>query len=305
MSNNRHKADESDLKVAASQAPVVAKPAGAVISASAISKMKNAKPTDDFKAGDLMIPWLSLVQTSSGYMKRANENYIPEAREGDIIDTLSKRLRATQQVVLVKYETHYTTWAPGGGKLVKQWFTDPVGYNSARYPDGKNFGNKVDADGNEVKATPTYYILALNAETGAAEPMTMAWGSTQAKKVKRVNSLARADLLDEQGLPYIPPIYARIFDISSRGETGDDNKSWAGWVAEPGGLVLEHPRFGEMWWAKAEAFREQIEKGNVRPMAPQAGEEVADDDGGQPYSGPQTAQPAAASGKTLDDAIPF
>lgn len=280
--------------------PAVAKLHELAMPSAAMAKMQAAKPTDDFKATDLMIPWLSMVQTSSGYMKRNNENYNPEAREGDIIDTLSKKLRATAQVILCKYETHYTEWAAGGGKLIKQWFTDPSGYNAA----GNDFGKRKTEAGGEISPSATYYVLFLDAETGAAEPMVWSLGGTQVKKARRINSLARADLIGADGLPFVPPIYARIFDLSSRGETGDEGKSWAGWVAEPGSLVLSNEKFGDMWWAKAEAFREQIEKGNVRP-APPAGdrpETSEDDDDAQAHV---DAAPKSATGKVDTRDIPF
>lgn len=291
-------AESAALKVA-----VETKSIALAIHADAMAKMQAAKPTDDFKGGDLMIPWLRLVQTSSGYMKRNDEEFLPEAREGDIIDTLSKRLRATAQVILCKYETHYTEWAPGGGKLIKQWFTDPSGYDAA----GSDWGIRKTADGNEISPNATYFVLLLDPDTGAADPMIWSLGGTQVKKAKRINSLARMDLIGADGLPFIPPIYARIFDLSSRGESGND-KSWAGWVAEPGGLVLGNAKFGAIWWAKAEAFREQIEKGNVRPQAVMERAEASEDD--EPV-GTRTTRAAVdgalhASGEKVDSRdIPF
>lgn len=282
---------------------VEAKTTAVALPSAALERMKAAKPTDDFKANDLMIPWLTLVQTSSGYMKKNNENFIPEANEGDIIDTLTKRLSATAQVILCKFETHYTTWKPGGGKLVKQWFTDPSGYEAA----GSEFGVRTDSDGNEISPSAVYYILRLNADSGAADPMIWSLGGTQVKKSRRINSLARADMLDGDGVPFIPPIYARIFDLSSRGESGND-KNWAGWVAEPGAAVLSHPKFGEQWFVKAEKFREQIEKGNVRPLPPADRAEASEDDDEPqrrpPIHGMHAAQQAPA-GKVDARDIPF
>lgn len=269
---------------------------------SATSLMKSAKFRDEFKAGELQLPWLRIVQTASGYMKRASDEYIEQAREGDIIDNVSKRLRASQAVILVKYETHYTEWAPGGGKLVRQWFMDPTGYNAAHFPEGKSFGKKITEARNEIAQTPTYYILAIDTETGSAQPMCMAWGSTQAKKTRTMNTIARSEVIDEAGLPFIPPIYARIFELGSRGEVGDDGKSWAGWTFKPVGLVAAHPKFGARWWAAAEAFREQIEKGNVRPGLPDDVEEgVAQQDEPATYG---DGMPSAGSKLPSDD-IPF
>jgi hypothetical protein len=239
-------------------------------------------------------------------MKRGKPNYNADAREGDITDSLSRKLRSSQAVILVKFETHYTTWAPGGGKLIKQWFLDPTGYNAARFPEGKNYGDKIDADGNVVRQVPMYYVLAVDVERGTADPMSMAWGSTQAKKTRAVNSQARYDLIGADGLPFTPPIYSRLFDITSVLE-GDGDNSWAGWNAEVAGLVLANEKFGELWYAKAEAFRDQIEKGNVRPQAPE-GIEDSGDDNDEPEQmqsvGSASVGDVPAS-KKLDDDIPF
>lgn len=273
------------------------------------SKMRAAKPTDDFAAKDLMIPWLNMVQSSSGYVKKGKATYNPEAREGDIVDNLTHKLRAYQAIILVKYETHYTTFKPNGGALVKNWFTDTTGYDAANYPQGKDYGDKLDAEGNDVKQIPMYYILMVDLKTGAADPAMMAWGSTQAKKVRAVNSLARADLIDPtDGMPFVPPIYARIFGVTTRIETGGEggDKSWSGWVAVPEGVVLDNEKFGDMWFAKAQAFREQIEKGNVRPMPPENDAASTSDRDDEPR-GPAIEGEVitGGSGAALADDVPF
>lgn len=279
-------------------------------SAARMAKLSKSKHHDKFEAGDLMLPWFQIVQTSSGYMKKNNAEYIKDASEGDLIDTLSKRLRSSQTIILVKFETHYTTFKPGGGKLVKQWFTDPTGYNAASFPPGKDYGKKIDGEGNEVQKVPMYYVLMVDMEKGTAIPASMAWGSTQAKKVKRVNTLARADLTDpESGLPFTPPIYARLFDITTRIETGGESgdKSWGGWVATVGDLVLDNEKFGEMWHAAAEAFREQIDLGNVRPLPPENSEAAEDDDRPQRRNEESYEGGVRRGGdtRTLDDDLPF
>lgn len=237
----------------------------------ALKFLQEQERTDDFKAGDLVVPWLVLVQTSGGYMKQNNPNYNREAREGDITDNLTKRLRSHQAVILCKYETHFTTWKPGGGKLVKQWFTDPSGWNAARYPDGKTFGNKIDADGNEVTQSAVYYILAVDLETGIFKPMVWSLASTQYGKAKKVNSLANEMMLGPNG-PFTPPIYSRLFDLTSAIETGgpDGNKSWAGWVINVGDAVLANKDFGMLWTQAAIEFRKSIAAGHVRPMPPES-----------------------------------
>lgn len=263
--------------------------------------------TDDFKAGDTIVPWLQLVQTSGGYMKRNNPNYNEAAREGDITDNLSRRLRSTQAVILVRFEEHYTTWEPNGGKLLRQHFTDASAYNAAQFPEGKNYGSKFDHEGNEVRPSKVYYVLAVDPESGVFTPMVWSLSSTQAGKARRINSLAREMMIGPGGKPFVPPIYARLFDLGSVIETGGPtgDKSWAGWTFEVGGAVLAH-KHGRLWHEAAVAFRKEILAGNVRPAAED------DNAGGAPRSSedaeyepaqdePRQARDAANS----TDDIPF
>lgn len=289
------------------QAVAKAAPTSVALPAAALAKMQAAKHKDVFRADELMLPWFQIVQSSSGYMKRGNANFIQGAAEGDMVDNLTKRLRSSQLVILVKFEVHYTTFKPNGGPLVKQWFLDSSGYDAASFPPGKDFGKKIDADGNVVQKGPMYYVLLVDPETGRADPAAMSFGSTQASKVRRINMLAREDLIGPDGVPFTPPIYSRLFDVTTRIEQGKgDNadKTFGGWWLEPGDLVLANEKFGAQWYAKAEAFREQIELGNVRPQPPtDAGDD--EDDLPRRGDGARTVGSGTADGGKLDADIPF
>ena len=276
----------------------------------AAMRAAKAKHVDTFKPGELLIPWLRIVGSTSAFIKRNKPEFVEGAKEGDIIDTVSRRLRSTQAVIFVKYERHYTTWKPGGGKVVRQWFADSTGYDAASFPEGLTYGSKIDADGNEIADTPTYYILAVDFETGECTPMTMAWGSTQAKKTKRLNALATADLADpETGEVESRLIYSTVFDIGTVAESNADH-SWYGWSFSPGPLVWDVPKFGNAWLARAMKFREDIDNGLVRPVPPTENEEANRSE--ETYQGGlrRSARPmgdaeAAGAAQRLDDDIPF
>lgn len=269
--------------------PAVQSGGALALPASALEKLQKAKPTDDFGNGDFLVPYLSIVQGISGYVKKSHENYVEDARVGDIIDNVSKRPRDVTHVILCKFETHYTEWKANSGILVKQWFTDSSKYDAC----GDEFGKRLTPEGGEISPSKVYYVLEVNLENGKATPMVWALGGMQAKKARRINSLARMEIETANG-PILPPIYARIFELTTRDEDWGDGNSGPGWKAEPAGLVLANEKYGERWWAAAEAFREQIEKGNVRPQPPVETESREDADGAAP-----------ATGKKLDDDIPF
>jgi hypothetical protein len=278
------------------------------LSADDLAFLQQQEATNDFTAQDLVVPWLSLVQTSGGYMKRNNANYNPDAKEGDITDNLTRRLRSHQAIILCRFETHYTTWKPGGGKLIKQWFQDATGYNAASFPPGKTYGKKIDAEGNEIQPSNVYYILAVDLETGIFTPMTLGLSSTQFGKAKKVNSLAREMMIGANGVPFIPPLYARIFDVTSNIETGGEggDKSWAGWVFNPGASVLSHPKYGKMWTQAAIQFRKEVMEGRVRPAAPEESGAVATTDPDQDDEPAWQGDPTqGGASQRLNDDIPF
>lgn len=309
-----------DAERSSDNLPVVQKTRAVAVSDSDLDYLANLGKTDDFKAGDLVVPWLSLVQGTSGYVKRNDPNYNPSAQEGDIVDNLTHRLRASQSAILCRFEVHFTTWRPNGGAIVQQWFTDPTGYNAAKFPINKrtgkpnNFGKKIDADGNEIKPTNVYYILAVDRETGMFTPMVWGLGSTQFGKAKKVNSLAREMMMGPSG-PFVPPIYARLFDLTSTGEQGEVDgqmKYWSGWVINPGEAVLAKDedgnyinKYGKMWIEAAVEFRKQVLAGSVRPAEPEARteERAARDDDGDERD--QQGGRHAATSQAEDDDIPF
>lgn len=268
----------------------------------ALNLLAGAK-TDDFTAGDTVVPWLVLVQTQGGYMKKGKATYNPDANEGDITDNLTHKLRSRQTVILVRFEVHYTTWQPKGGPMVKQHFQDATAYNRAKFPEGKNYGTKIDSDGNEVKPTNVYYILAVDPETGVFTPMVWSLGSTQFGKAKKINSLAR-EMMVVGGKPFIPPIYARLFDLGSVIEHGEADKQWAGWTYDVGPAVLSH-KYGKLWHEAAVKFREEVLSGNVRPALPSENDDAprgdAEDADFQDVS--ERRRPADAAGS--DEDIPF
>lgn len=274
--------------------------------------LSEAGAGNDFDNADVFLPWLNLVQGTSGYVKNTHENYIPGCKEGDITDNLTRVIRAVQSIIVVKYDgIHYTTFRPNGGAVIKQWFTDPTGYNAAVWPDPeKQFGKKVDMDGNHVVPAHTYYVLMLDNQTGAARPAVWALASTQYSKAKRVNATLKDAIFmtGPDGKARViakPPCFARILDLSSKMEphvVEGSIKNTAGWVINPGDVVLMNERFGEAWTHAAIAFRSQIDAGRVRPSSPMTESDELPADGPARYDG---AQNPPEPGEKLNDDIPF
>ena len=223
-----------------------------------LALMAGARKTDDFKQEDILVPYLQVVQTTSPYMKRNEAAYLPDAREGDIIDTLSLKLRERAAFVPVKYEVRYTEWEQNQGGLVKQWGTDSSGYDAAE----GDFGTRVTSDGHDIVPAATYYGLLLD-EDGTSQPVILSLTGTQAKKAKRLATLISAlELPTADGETFNPPMYSRVYALSTVPESNDKG-SWMGWRIEPGAMLLT-VKGGRGVFLKAQKLREQVDAGVVK-----------------------------------------
>lgn len=223
-----------------------------------VAAMAGARKTDDFKAEDILVPYLQIVQTTSPYMKRNDAGYLPDAREGDIIDTLTLTLREKAAFVPVKYEVRYTEWEPNQGGLVKQWGTDRSGYDAAE----GDFGTRKTESGNDIVPAATYYGLLID-EGGTSQPVILSLTGTQAKKAKRLATLISAlELTDANGDVFNPPMYSRVYALSTVPESNDKG-SWYGWRIEPGSMLLT-VKGGKGIFQKAMKLREQVDAGVAR-----------------------------------------
>jgi hypothetical protein len=246
-------------EAAAASTEVVVTNAGmpAVLDDAALALMAGDAPTSDFKAGDTLVPYLQIVQSTSAYVKRADAAFIAEAREGDIIDTLTLRLRAEAFVIPVKFDTTYTEWKPNQGGIVKQWGTDSSGYDRAR----GDYGAKATEAGTEIVPYATYYCLLLDDE-GGSQPVVLSLKGTEFKKSRRWNGLLSTEMRAPNGAPFIPAYYARVFKLTTVPESNDQG-SWSGWRIEPHCLTLSLPE-GQYLYNKAKLFRESIVAGTTR-----------------------------------------
>ena len=68
-----------------------------------LALMRKVAGKQKFSVKELTIPQLKIVQTSGGYMKKSNPDYIKEAEEGQFIDTLTLQLRnAPIELIVVR-----------------------------------------------------------------------------------------------------------------------------------------------------------------------------------------------------------
>jgi hypothetical protein len=248
-----------------------------------IALMENAKPTNDFKKDDLLIPFLQIVQATSGYVQRNDPAFVEAARPGDIIDSLTREPRQRIAFVPVKYETTFVEWKPNRGGLVKNWGTNASKYEAS----SGDYGTHRTSEGNDIVPNATYYGLIIF-EDGATMPVVLNMTGSQYRKSKRLNALINMlKITKADGTSFEPPIYSRVYSMQTVQESNDLG-SWYGWRVEPGSKLLE-VNGGRAVFAEAQKLREQIDAGTARAMP-------------DPSTTPRTAATAAVA---LDSEIPF
>jgi len=265
--------------------------------------------TETFDMRQMIVPYLSIVQGTSGYVKRGHAGFIDSARVGDIIDNLTLRPMQEAFVIPCKYEDHVTEWEVkierGGekrsrGKLVKQWFTDHSKYQASQKrgrDDGEGFP-RITTEGNDINMVPTYYCLLYN--NGSVRPVVLPLASTQAKKSRRWNGLIDAVEFEGPNGPFTAPIYAVLYKLTTVTE-GEGDKTYPGWKIEPVGLTLAQKN-GRRCWERAQEVRKAVEDGVMRMAAP-----VRDvtDEGSATTSAPDRAGYEPPPRRDDGDDIPF
>jgi len=228
------------------------------LSPEALARMRGAAPTDDFKPDDKLIPFLQIVQATSGFVQRNDPEFVEDARPGDILDTLNKRPRQHVAFVPVKYEKVYSEWKPNRGALVKFWGTDASKYDAS----GTDYATRKTAEGNDIVPAANYYGLTVN-EDGSTQRVVVRMTGTQFKKSRRLNSLiGMLRLPAGDGTTFEPPMYARVYAMASVPESNDQG-AWHGWKIEPGGLLLEIAG-GSVIFDEAEKLRRELDAGTAR-----------------------------------------
>src|SRR5262245_52580132 len=259
----------------------------------------SAAHAPEFKDEDKQTTWLTIVQSMSPYVKSDDSKYIEAAKEGDIIDTLSLKLRKRAAVIPVKFEMNYTEWKlmrdpqgavkqmRGPNALVKQYFSDASAYNARK----GEFGPRDDLEAMTTIVPNYVFFCLLVDEDGSSLECILSMTGTQAKHGRKFCSQIDAlELPDGNGGVFKPAIYARLYGLST-GREKNDQGAWMGWKVEPGPMVLKAPG-GRALFLKAKAYRDKVDAGEVRAEESAAAAPVQ--------------QQAPATATALDDEeIPF
>lgn len=227
---------------------------------------------EDSGAGDYAIPFLRVLQSGSPQCKPSEAEYVKGAKEGDLFNTVTRKLYTNEDggclVIPCHYVHKYNEWAVNRGgfkgthtaaeyaKLEKATVTDKK---------GKQYEGNA-ATGNILQDSREHYVIIVN-PNGTLEPALFSLGSTQIKKSKRWMTFMDGLKLPN-GRP--KPMASQIYRITTVAESNDDG-TWAG-------VKIDHVReltADDMTsYVAAKDFNAMVRSGLVKvtPVEEEAGE---------------------------------
>jgi len=114
----------------------------------------------DMDASTMAIPYLKLVQKTAAEMKKSDPKYMPEAEEGQYVNSVTRKLYDNPIVMVLGFEHIYTEWTPDG-KLVARHAKSLF---SSICVNPKDFPKYMTAAGNDLTETYMYYLLVEGEE---------------------------------------------------------------------------------------------------------------------------------------------
>ena len=261
--------------------------------AEAVSDLYEDAGIDSFRAEDVALPYVTILQTTSEQVKKQKANFIEGAEVGMFVNTATERLFKGEDgidFIVAKSVKEWVEWKPEMGGFVRNWGQDESRRNQSQQDDT---GRWKTPDGNDLVETGVLYVLMLDLKNPDALPerAIISLSGTQFKKFKKLNAMITSFVLprpDGKG-SFTPACFARAYHAVSVPEENDKG-DWFGWKITALDRTHNLPGGADLY-QQAKAFRELIDKGEVR---------VAPPPGAEPAAGAPTGKK-----DDKDDDIPF
>lgn len=154
---------------------------------------KSNRGSEDVGQEDLIIPRLEVIQALSPAVKEGDSGYIPEARPGMLMNSVSKQLYGKEvMVVPIVFIKQWLVWRKRKdkeGKPIEGGF-----FGAFNSPDEAN--RRMDEEGGdanhiEVIDTPQHLCLLLNFSSNKVEEVMVSMPRTKSKISRQWNSMIR------------------------------------------------------------------------------------------------------------------
>ncbi len=218
-------------------------------------------------AEDFAIPFLVILQSLSPQTKKNKPEFIEEAEEGNVINTVTSELFDGDvgiTVLPVAFMRVYLEWKPrdaGGGLQGIHQREEGIQLEQTCSRDEK--GNYVLPNGNILKNTSQHYVLLVCGDK--VEPALIAMTSTQLKHSRKWNTnIGKVKATGPDGKEFSVPSFGCKWLLKTVAESNAQG-DWFGWQIEKVGVLNDN----EVPLLRAgKEFHEQISAGAVKVSEP-------------------------------------
>lgn len=220
---------------------------------------------------DVSIPRFKILQDLSPETNKRKAQYIEGAEPGLILNTATKQVSKTVQVLPCIYRNHNIEWLPERGGFVADHGDDETLVRQARQDDKRNL---ILPNGNLIVPTATWYVLALPLGLQAIIPMSRTQRGPSRDWMTQATS-EKLERPDGQG-KYVPPLFYHGYELGTTIRDKGEN-SWFVWTVKKGDTIMElaeklvYPDLMQ----QAVGFAKLVRAGEVK-----VGADAFDDEGG-------------------------
>jgi hypothetical protein len=217
---------------------------------------------DNTSPDDIAMPRIKILQSASDEVKKSSPEYIVDAEEGDLFNSLSKTVHKAEDGLLFVpafKRIVYLEWKDrsAGGGLVANYGEDATAFLEANVSEN---GKRISKAGNEIVKTYDFFGFVLDTVNNKVSEVVVSMSKTQAKKAKNWNTIMR-QLTSKDGNQL--PIYAGVYKLSTIAESNDKG-SWFNYNVEFVGYTLGVKVIGTVIYDKAESFAKLISENSVK-----------------------------------------
>jgi len=196
---------------------------------------------ENVTANDVSIPFLKMLQKMSPEVDKTQPEYIKDAEQGDIINTLTKEVYKNGiKVIPCNFRKESIEWVlqEKGGGLKGIHSGDTPLWDTVTVDEK---GRSILPNGNQLAATANHYVLYKD-HSNEWQSAIISLSGTQLKKSKQwLGRIAQIKLVGPNG-KFTPPMFSKFWILKSVGESNDKG-SWMGWDITPDSFIEDKELF--------------------------------------------------------------
>lgn len=227
---------------------------------------------ENVTAKDIAIPRISIIQSNSPQVKKADGKFIKGAEEGDFLDSVQNTVCAKGDegflFIPCSYRRANIEWIPrekGGGFVADHGADDAI---LSECTKDDETGAMMLKSGNTVVTTGEFVGIALDADGGNPRQVCISLAKTQFKTAKKVNTyLGTLQVPKRGGGTFNPPAFYSAFLCTSIPQTSKQGQSYMGWSIV---RKCNSEEFGQDVVMAAYAMYQAVAKGTIKVAQPDA-----------------------------------